>query len=323
MHPPGAHTRFPGKSETRVAINGNLSDLSLADLLQTISLSRKTGLLEICGDGEVAWIGVSQGGVVRIAFSEQVLELESALKAAGLDSTASEDEKDRVVWDTAIRSVLSIFEWDDGEFRFEPGDDADAVWCGPEGLHLPTPLSPEYLALEGARLEDERSEVSAAAESAVPAPNLESEPAAEEPAEAAAAASTLPAAIIAIDDDDALLERLKRCAADAGLMMHRFRDPEQVLQRVQHYTLRGEVPCVIVGEGVGADSRSPDRRWDRLIERIHRMSNQAPVLLLRISSAPLSVAVSGSFARTDGPTSSPEERERLVGEVLSYLGVDA
>ena len=314
MHPPGAHTRFPGKSEQRVAINGNLSDLSLADLLQTISLSRKTGLLEICGDGEVAWIGISQGGVVRIAFSEQVLELESVLKAAGLDSSANADEKDRVVWDTAIRSVLSIFEWEEGEFRFEPGGDADAVWCGPEGLRLPTPLSPEYLALEGARIEDERSECVAAAEPERPA---------EGSSGAAVAASGLPAAIIAIDDDDALLERLKRCAGDAGLLMHRFRDPEQVLQRVQHYTLRGEVPCVIVGEGVGSDSRSPDRRWDRLIERIRRMSNQAPVLLLRVSSAPLSVAVNGSFARTDGPTSSPEERERLVGEVLTYLGVDA
>ena len=111
-------------------------------------------------------------------------------------------------------------------------------------------------------------------------------------------------------------------AGDAGVTVHRFNDPEQVIKRVQYYTLRGEVLVVVVGEGVGVESRIPDRRWDQLIERIQRMSGTAQVLL-RNAATPLRVAVSNSFARDKAQDSTPEERERLVGEVLSYLGLQA
>lgn len=124
-----------------MAINGNLTDLSLVDLLQTIALSRKSGLLEICGDGDVAWIGVAEGGITRIGLSEKVVDLDLALKAAGLDGNASQEDKERVVWDAAIRTILPLFDWDEGEFRFEPGD-TDALWMGPEGLRLPTHYLP-------------------------------------------------------------------------------------------------------------------------------------------------------------------------------------
>ena len=148
------------------------------------------------------------------------------------------------------------------------------------------------------------------------------EPEAHERAADAMPGPSQSAAIIAIDDDDALLERLKRWAGDAGGPLHRFNVPEQVITRVQYYTLRGEVLVVVVGEGVGVESRIPDRRWDQLIERIQRMSGTAQVLL-RNAATPLRVAVSNSFARDKAQDSTPEERERLVGEVLSYLGLQA
>ena len=42
-----------------MSLAGNLSDLALAELLQLVAMSRKSGSLEICSEHGVAWLGVS------------------------------------------------------------------------------------------------------------------------------------------------------------------------------------------------------------------------------------------------------------------------
>jgi hypothetical protein len=139
-----------------MSLAGNLSDLSLPELLQVVALSRKTGALEICSEqGGVAWLGLRDGGIVRVALESGELDRDEILKKAGLTEGGDSDVAAAMLWDAAVQAILSIFDWSEGDFTFEPLDDPALQWRGPQGILLPSPLSPEFLALEGARLEDE------------------------------------------------------------------------------------------------------------------------------------------------------------------------
>src|SRR5215475_14301672 len=121
-----------------MSLAGNLSDLSLPELLQVVALSRKTGALEI-------WL---EGGD---------LDRDVILEKAGLQEGGDSDVAAAMLWDAAVQAILGIFDWSEGEFTFEPLDDPALQWRGPQGILLPSPLTPEFLALEGARLEDENA----------------------------------------------------------------------------------------------------------------------------------------------------------------------
>jgi hypothetical protein len=139
-----------------MSLAGNLSDLSLPELLQVVALSRKTGALEICSEqGGVAWLGLRDGGIVRVALESGDLDREEILRKAGLEPGGDSDVAAATLWDAAVQAILGIFDWSEGDFTFEPLDDPALQWRGPQGILLPSPLSPEFLALEGARLEDE------------------------------------------------------------------------------------------------------------------------------------------------------------------------
>ena len=141
-----------------MSLAGNLSDLSLPELLQVVALSRKTGALEICSEaGGVAWLGLRDGGIVRVALESGDLERDEILRKAGLEPGGDSDVAAATLWDAAVQAILGIFDWSEGDFTFEPLDDPALQWRGPQGILLPSPLSPEFLALEGARLEDENA----------------------------------------------------------------------------------------------------------------------------------------------------------------------
>ncbi len=145
-----------------MSLAGNLSDLSLPELLQVVALSRKTGALEICSEhGGVAWLGLRDGGIVRVALESGELDRDAILKKAGLGEGGDSDVAAATLWDAAVQAILGIFDWSEGDFTFEPLDDPALQWRGPQGILLPSPLSPEFLVLEGARIEDENAERSA------------------------------------------------------------------------------------------------------------------------------------------------------------------
>jgi hypothetical protein len=165
-----------------MSLAGNLSDLSLPELLQVVALSRKTGALEICSEhGGVAWLGLRDGGIVRVALESGELDRDAILKKAGLDEGGDSDVAAAMLWDAAVQAILGIFDWSEGDFTFEPLDDPAIQWRGPQGILLPSPLSPEFLALEGARLEDESAAQAAEVRQngEAPEPSFEAEPESE------------------------------------------------------------------------------------------------------------------------------------------------
>jgi Domain of unknown function (DUF4388) len=169
-----------------MSLAGNLSDLSLPELLQVVALSRKTGALEICSEqGGVAWLGLRDGGIVRVALENGDLNRDEILRKAGLSEGGDSDVAAAMLWDAAVQAILAIFDWGEGDFTFEPLDDPALQWRGPQGILLPSPLSPEFLALEGARLEDESAaqNVDVVFEGEAPPEDEESAPAEAEPEE--------------------------------------------------------------------------------------------------------------------------------------------
>lgn len=160
-----------------MAIRGNLSEASLADVLQLLALGQKTGCLSIARDGSFGAIHFADGRVVHAAIVNRRDRLGDRLVRLG---AVAADELARVVarlnvhddrelakalltmegidrdllvqvYRTQVEEVVyHLFSWSQGTFTFEPDDE----------ISLDTPLfsiSADSLLLEGARRVDEWS----------------------------------------------------------------------------------------------------------------------------------------------------------------------
>lgn len=170
-----------------MSLVGNLQDLGLGEILQIVSLSRKTGVLTLHGDGQEGMIVFRQGQVVRATSSMQqqslgrmllqdgLIDLSVLLKALAIQQEEGFHERlgailikqfgiarnviEKVVCRQIENAVFSLFEWQQGDFEFEMRDEmetADGIRMDPLQFMLDQGLSPQFLALEGSRLIDER-----------------------------------------------------------------------------------------------------------------------------------------------------------------------
>lgn len=170
-----------------MSLVGNLEDLGLGDILQIVSLSRKSGVLSLAW-GEVRGRIIFRDGQVVGAFSSgegrslpAILvdhkalpadKLEAAERAVNAQPDArhakealARDYKQKPeTVEEAIREqtetiVFHFFTWPEGTFNFELQEiDAElAALTPPEhSFVLDIGLSPQFLAMEGTRLQDER-----------------------------------------------------------------------------------------------------------------------------------------------------------------------
>lgn len=160
-----------------MAIRGNLSEASLADVLQLLALGQKTGVLSIARDGSFGTIHFADGRVVhasivnrRDRLGDRLVRL-GAIAADELTRLSAQqhvhDDRDLArallgagsverdllvqVYRTQVEEVVyHLFSWSHGTFTFEPEDE----------LSLDPPLfsiSADSLLLEGARRVDEWS----------------------------------------------------------------------------------------------------------------------------------------------------------------------
>jgi hypothetical protein len=270
-----------------MSLGGRLSDFSLPELLQVVALSRKTGTLEICGEhGAVAWLGLREGAIVRVALDDGSLEPGQVLEKRGVDASAPRAQVDAILWESALDALLRLFDWREGDFTFEACADPTGAWRGSAGIVLPTPVSPEYLALEGARLADE-SEPSlpslrlpqparAPGAGSVPRADVRAPPQAEPPR---ARACTRP--VICVDRDLRLLERIKGALADGPEAVHIFQDSASALHRLKQYVLRGENPALVLGSDL-EDPLDPRRGlgWKRFAERVRALSPHVRIAVI-------------------------------------------
>lgn len=160
-----------------MAIKGSLKEASLPDVLQLLSMGKKTGCLSVTHRNNFGYIYFDRG---QISFASivnrrdrlgDILVKSGMLDAAALDSaiTAQGKERDKRLGDILVeRGLLSrdelhkqirvqieeavyfLFTWSQGTFNFE----ADVA---PEQQDFLVSINPESLLLEGARRVDEWS----------------------------------------------------------------------------------------------------------------------------------------------------------------------
>jgi hypothetical protein len=161
-----------------MSLVGSLEDLGLGEILQIISLSGKSGILQVRGEGGEVRV-VFADGMIRAAFpkdgptdlrelllgqelmpaevlEDAVAQVRGRSVALGdwlvAHSLVSAEVLDGVRRAHVERCVLPLFAWDTGEFSF----DVREVFHGPgKDLFVTPGVSPQMLALEGTRIRDE------------------------------------------------------------------------------------------------------------------------------------------------------------------------
>ncbi|MEN8687161.1 MAG: DUF4388 domain-containing protein [Desulfuromonadales bacterium] len=169
-----------------MSLVGNLEDLGLGEILQIVSLSRKSGVLQLNSrerDGRVIF---RDGQVIRamastfpenlgdLVLRNGLADMETLKQALVIQQESDDDRRigdilvsefgvDREAIETAVREqlekiVYSFFGWDEGAFSFELGDCQELVVTNlnPLQFMLDQGLNPQWLAMEGSRILDEK-----------------------------------------------------------------------------------------------------------------------------------------------------------------------
>lgn len=169
-----------------MSLVGNLEDLGLGDILQIVSLSRKSGELILRGPNREGKIVFKNGQVNRAVstdFRENLGDLLVRRGIVGIDVIKHAAELQRTVCpnqrlgtiltekhgvskeiiDTLVKEqiekiVYSFFTWNEGTFIFDLGDtdEVAATSFDPLQFMLDQGLNPQWLAMEGSRILDER-----------------------------------------------------------------------------------------------------------------------------------------------------------------------
>ena len=170
-----------------MSLVGNLEDLGLGEILQIVSLSRKSGILTLHSRRREGKIFFRQGQVIR-AVSPAYLEslgdllvqnrlINLPIFRQALSIQESDDFKEslgtifvnrfdisvetieKVVRKHIENIVFSFFDWTEGTFGFELRenvDSMDSIDVDPLQFSLDQGINPQYLAMEGSRLIDEK-----------------------------------------------------------------------------------------------------------------------------------------------------------------------
>ena len=172
-----------------MSLAGRLEDLALSDIFQILSIGKKTGTFIVNGTKGTAMIVFKNGMVVRAETDDLAGDLGMNLAKAGLVkesilamaaevkkklpaksiaeilhelSSISVEALDKAAKKRIEKVMFRLLLWEDGDFQFEP-DDLDLEGktnLKDLGWELSKGLSPEYLLMEGARVQDEATQVS-------------------------------------------------------------------------------------------------------------------------------------------------------------------
>mgnify|MGYP001387988195 CR=1 FL=1 len=271
-----------------MSLVGNLEDLGLGEILQIVSLSRKSGVLSLYSKGREGKIVFRQGQVIRavidgvqshlgqLLLKKGIVTNDVLAKALALQSREGGKERlgdllasrfsvpsepiEEVVREQIENTVYALFSWDEGSFDFELRENVDALEESEEDLlqcFLAQGLNPQFLAMEGSRILDERRHRGEPSldETLVEENNalldtcdlafdlIQDGAAAAEPSEPVEEAGGI---VVLVDDDDLVRERLSSLLSDWGFTVHHFPKTEDTLIKVDFLYRDGFRPAVVV-----------------------------------------------------------------------------
>jgi hypothetical protein len=160
-----------------VALEGTLRDFSFADILQLISLQRKTGVLTLKSQENVVTVSFLDGSIVGASTLNQHTEdliglillkrgevredelndalrkQEETLQRLGRifieHGVATVDTVRSALQQQVLQIVYRIFRWNDGDYHFSQESDIDF------DRELMEPMAADHIIMEGARMTDE------------------------------------------------------------------------------------------------------------------------------------------------------------------------
>lgn len=169
-----------------MSLFGNLEDLGLGDILQIVSLSRKSGILSLQGRGREGRITFQNGQVIQATSSifrenlgdlllrKGLVDIETLKQALALQRQNANPQRigailaahfgaslpvmDAIVKEQVEKIIYSFFSWSEGTFSFDLGDPDElaATRFSPLQFMLEQGLNPQWLAMEGSRILDEK-----------------------------------------------------------------------------------------------------------------------------------------------------------------------
>lgn len=264
-----------------MSLVGNLEELGLGEILQIISLSRKTGVLSLSSRGREGSISFRNGQVVRatsstfqqslgeVLIQKGVIDLATLRKALSLQQAKGFKERlgvilvnnfgvslevvEEVVREQIENVVFSLFVWPEGSFNFDVQsniESADSTRLDPLQFMLDQGLNPQFLAMEGTRILGEKRNT---AESGFTADSsLEGvtdiefdQVSASPPSEPTAPAPGIQP-IVVVDDHAATLRSLSEGLTEKGFVVHAMSRSEDTLIKVDALYRAGAHPVILI-----------------------------------------------------------------------------
>ncbi len=172
-----------------MSLAGRLEDLAISDIFQILSVGRKTGTFIVNGSRGFAMIVFKNGLVVRAETDDLEESLGQTLLEAGLIKntilnmaqevkkklpgksvadvlfelgSVTQETLEKATRKRIEKVIYRLLIWEDGDFQFEL-DDLDLAGktdLADLGWELSKGMSPEYLLMEGARVQDQSAQLS-------------------------------------------------------------------------------------------------------------------------------------------------------------------
>ncbi len=165
-----------------MSLVGNLVDLPLTDIFQIVSLSKRTGVLNIVCESDKACITFLNGNVIKSSSTRNKRTLGSLLKGKGLitdkdeanvlalqkstgdpfgtilvrENIVSKDRMEKIVREHIQEIIVELLSWEEGRFEFELlSSSKEMLPMGGTELILQEGVETQHLIIEGLRRLDE------------------------------------------------------------------------------------------------------------------------------------------------------------------------
>lgn len=310
-----------------MSLVGNLEDLGLGDILQIVSLSRKSGVLHLHSQNREGKIIFQNGQVNRATSSsfpenlgdllvrKGLADVDTIKKAVQLQKAAaapiligdvlaehfgvSKDAIEDVVKSQVEKISYSFFAWREGTFSFELGESSEVIGAtqvNPLSFRLEKGLNPQWLAMEGSRLLDEKLHRGEPLEEAPQAESLfdldellgpaelPSPPPPALPAAAVPSGNAAPVTgrgvVLFVDDDESTRSAFARVLNDHGFEVHTYARGEAFLDAVSASVAEGTQPSLIVDLFMPRMDGSGILGGLELIDLVLARHQQLPILVL-------------------------------------------
>lgn len=305
-----------------MSLVGNLEDLGLGEILQIVSLSRKSGVLSLQSQTKQGKIYFREGQVIRansssrrenlgeLLLRRKLVDLPILKEALTLQQQEggqrrigailgenfdiSREAIEEAVKEQIEKIVYAFFSWEEGTFSFALGEPEELgeTSFNPLQFMLEQGLNPQWLAMEGSRLLDEkRHRGEPLEEEEEEASLIEVEdllgPVAEKPA---AVRSTGPAeaapagestrSIYLIDDDEIVRRELGRIFEQKGFDVEVFKNADEFLPAFDQAIARGTSPALVIDLIMPRMDGSGILGGLELLEQVRERSPEGAVALL-------------------------------------------